>query len=113
MKARTWLTYKFLNNSRLYVYGLLTEPGEQSAEFTIYGSYSGTHKWVVVQINLRKALGNPCHDDDYKPWIPSDEQNGTCLLGRKTIYERRIAHAHCYNGYDYDRPITHENCPMR
>ena len=41
----------------MYVYGLLTEPGEQSAEFTIYGSYPGTHKWVVVQINLRKALG--------------------------------------------------------
>ncbi|KAJ7384304.1 Sortilin- receptor, partial [Desmophyllum pertusum] len=56
MKARPGLLYKFLNNSRLYVYGLLTEPGEQSAEFTIYGSYSGTHKWVVVQINLRKVL---------------------------------------------------------
>ena len=41
----------------MYVYGLLTEPGEQSAEFTIYGSYRGMHKWVVVQINLRKALG--------------------------------------------------------
>ena len=41
----------------MYVYGLLTEPGEQSAEFTIYGSYPGTHQWVVVQINLRKALG--------------------------------------------------------
>ena len=39
------------------MYGLLTEPGEQSAEFTIYGSYRGMHKWVVVQINLRKALG--------------------------------------------------------
>lgn len=47
----------FLNNTRMYVYGLLTEPREQSAEFTIYGSYPGMHKWVVVQINLRKALG--------------------------------------------------------
>ena len=27
------------------------------------------------------------------------------------IYERRIAHAHCYNGYDYDRPIAQQNCP--
>lgn len=41
----------------MYVYGLLTEPGEQSAEFTIYGSYPGMHKWVVVQIDLKKALG--------------------------------------------------------
>ncbi|KAJ7384250.1 Sortilin- receptor [Desmophyllum pertusum] len=56
-EGETWLTYKFLNNSRLYVYGLLTEPGEQSAEFTIYGSYSGTHKWVVVQIKLEEGIG--------------------------------------------------------
>lgn len=51
------MTYRFLNSTRMRVYGLLTEPGEQSAEFTIYGSYPGQHRWVVVQINLRKALG--------------------------------------------------------
>lgn len=56
-EGETWHTYQFLNTSRMYVYGLLTEPGEQSAEFTIYGSYPGMHKWVVVQINLRKVLG--------------------------------------------------------
>ena len=56
-EGETWLTYQFLNNSRMYVYGLLTEQGEQSAAFTIYGSFPGMHKWVVVQIDLRKALG--------------------------------------------------------
>ena len=56
-EGETWLTYKFLNDTRMYVYGLLTEPSERSAEFTIYGSFRGQHKWVVVQINLRKALG--------------------------------------------------------
>ncbi|XP_029186888.2 sortilin-related receptor-like [Acropora millepora] len=110
-EGETWSTYKFLNNSRMYVYGLLTEQGEKSAEFTIFGSYRGSHKWVVVQIDLRKVLGAPCRDEDYKRWVPSDEQNGTCLLGRKMTYERRIAHAHCYNGYDYDRPLVQENCP--
>lgn len=110
-EGETWSTYKFLNNSRMYVYGLLTEQGEKSAEFTIFGSYRGLHKWVVVQIDLKKVLGAQCRYEDYKRWSPSDEQNGTCLLGRKMIYERRIAHAHCYNGYDYDRPLRQENCP--
>ena len=55
--------------------------------------------------------GLPCKSDDYKQWVPADELNGTCLLGRKMVYERRIAHAHCFNGYDYDRPVAQENCP--
>ena len=41
----------------MYVYGLLTEQGEKSAQFTIFGSYRGSHKWVVVQIDLKKVLG--------------------------------------------------------
>ena len=56
-EGETWLTYKFLNNTRMHVYGLLTEPGEQSAQFTIFGSYPGWHKWVVVQIDLKDVLG--------------------------------------------------------
>ncbi|EDO45218.1 predicted protein [Nematostella vectensis] len=110
--GETWLTYEFLQDDRMVVYGLLTEPGEQSASFTIFGSHSGHHRWTIVQINLRRVLGSPCVPQDYKTWIPSDQRNGSwCLMGRKTIYERRIAHAHCFNGYDYDRPITEQNCP--
>jgi len=108
--GKTWYIYKFLKSSNLYVHGLLTEPGEKSTEFTIYGSIPRMHKWIVVQINLRKVLGSPCKEEDYKEWIPSGELNGTCLLGRKSVYKRRITHAHCYNGYDYDQPITHQNC---
>ena len=69
------------------------------------------HNRVAFFLFLLLFLGAPCRDEDYKSWVPSDEQNGTCLLGRKMIYERRIAHAHCYNGYDYDRPLLQENCP--
>lgn len=56
-EGETWLTYQFLNNSRMHVYGLLTERGEKSAEFTIFGSYPGHHKWVIVQIDLKRVLG--------------------------------------------------------
>ena len=72
----------------MYVYGLLTEPGEQSAEFTIYGSYPGMHKWVVVQINLRKALGKnqSIHSSSLSsafvhPFVhPSGQQAGIFLV---------------------------------
>lgn len=56
-EGETWMTYRFLNNTRMYVYGLLTEYGEQTANFTIFGSYRGHHKWVVVQMDLKKVLG--------------------------------------------------------
>ena len=56
-EGETWLTYEFLNTSRMFVYGLLTERGEQSAEFLIFGSHPGRHKWTIVQINLRNVLG--------------------------------------------------------
>ena len=56
-EGETWLTYRFLNNTRMYVYGLLNEYGEQTANFTIFGSYPGHHKWVVVQMDLKKVLG--------------------------------------------------------
>lgn len=53
-----------------------------------------------------------CTPDDYKQWSPSDaHRRGTCLLGRKQVYERRITHANCYSGVSYDRPVSIENCP--
>ena len=53
-----------------------------------------------------------CKETDYRLWSPSDALNNwKCLLGRKDTYERRIPHANCYNGIDYDRPISTENCP--
>ena len=73
----------------MYVYGLLTEPGEQSAEFTIYGSYIGIHKWVVVQINLRKALGkshSTCLSQSVCPCI----QEPILQAGRLAFFSQSI-----------------------
>ena len=57
-EGEQWHSYQFLNDDRIFVYGLLTEPDERSAEFTIFGSHSGKHEWVVVQVNLKNVLGN-------------------------------------------------------
>ncbi|XP_072048711.1 LOW QUALITY PROTEIN: sortilin-related receptor-like [Amphiura filiformis] len=112
-EGETWHVETF-NDTKIYVYGMMTEPGEKTTTFTVFGSETGQHSWMITQINLRAALGSDCGNDDYKQWWPGEEHWGpedrSCLLGRKTIYERRIAHAHCFNGRDYDRPISVQNC---
>uniref|UniRef100_UPI00358EC55C sortilin-related receptor isoform X3 n=1 Tax=Myxine glutinosa TaxID=7769 RepID=UPI00358EC55C len=100
-----------LSSEPLTIYGILTEPGERTAVFTIFGSISEeTHSWLIFQVNLTHVLGPPCSDVDYKDWSPADEKGISCLLGRKMVYRRRTPHAKCYNGRNYDRPIHSINC---
>ena len=44
----------------MVVYGLLTEPGEKSTVFTLFGATADTSKrdgWIVAQIDTRPTLG--------------------------------------------------------
>ena len=42
----------------MFVYGLLTEPGEKSTVFTIFGSNKeNIHSWLILQVNATNALG--------------------------------------------------------
>lgn len=54
--------------------------------------------------------GVPCSEADYKRWSPSDEHGNECLLGREITFKRRAPHATCFNGEDFDRPVTISNC---
>ncbi|XP_069750812.1 sortilin-related receptor isoform X2 [Narcine bancroftii] len=106
-------TWKFVNftQKNIVVYGLLTEPGEKSTIFTIFGSFAEqSHSWLIIQIDTASVLGVPCSKTDYKLWSPSDERGNECLLGRKIVFKRRAPHATCFNGEDFDRPITVSNC---
>lgn len=52
--------------------------------------------------------------DDYKDWMPSTVVNGEntipCNMGQKSVYKRRVANASCYNGENYDFPISVQPC---
>lgn len=110
-EGQTWTKEVFNSPDKIMVYGLMTEPGETSSTFTVFGSELGEHSWLIVQIDTRNALGSDCTSDDYKQWWPGEGfPDIKCLLGRKTIYERRDPNSVCYNGRDYDRPIEVENC---
>ncbi|GFG37795.1 hypothetical protein Cfor_11613, partial [Coptotermes formosanus] len=110
-EGESWHKHNF-HVEDLRIYGLMTEPGENTTIFTMFGSATGQHQWLIVKVDLSKAFGYNCTDEDYKFWSPSSG-NGThmsCVLGRKETYQRRVPHSNCYNGRDYDRPIKMEVC---
>ncbi|RVE64659.1 hypothetical protein OJAV_G00128190 [Oryzias javanicus] len=109
-EGETWTEFKF-SEKEVFVYQLLTEPGEKSTIFTIFGSYAEQrHSWLILQVNASDVLSVPCSEADYKRWSPSDEHGNECLLGREVTFKRRAPHATCFNGEDFDRPITITNC---
>ena len=56
-EGETWKTFVF-SEKPVFVYGLLTEPGEKSTVFTIFGSNKeNVHSWLILQVNATDALG--------------------------------------------------------
>ncbi|KAK2708068.1 hypothetical protein QYM36_015679, partial [Artemia franciscana] len=110
----SWKSVKF-SESPMRVYGLITEPGENSTNFLIFGSNSGNHNWTIVTVDLRSAFERDCNASDYKPWSPSSASTfgRKCLLGRHVVYERRIPTSVCFAGSPYNRALTLENCDCR
>lgn len=59
-EGETWTDFKF-SEREVYVYQLLTEPGEKSTIFTIFGSYADQrHSWLILQVNASDVLGGYC-----------------------------------------------------
>lgn len=56
-EGETWTDFRF-SDREVYVYQLLTEPGEKSTIFTIFGSYADQrHSWLILQVNASDVLG--------------------------------------------------------
>ncbi|CAH0400220.1 unnamed protein product [Chilo suppressalis] len=105
-----WNNYQF-NDDDLRIYGLMTEPGENTTTFTMFGSANDQHQWIIITIDLRNTFARNCSSEDYKFWSPSALNSSvSCVLGVRETYQRRFAHTNCYNGIDYDRPIKKEIC---
>lgn len=107
-----WMNYPF-HSTDLKVYGLMTEPNTNTTIFTLFGSEPQEHRWLLVKVDLKNAFGYNCTADDYKFWAPGSRTGDSlvpCVLGVQETYQRRAAHANCYNGKNYDRPIRTEIC---
>ena len=113
----TWNSLRFYHEP-LRIFGLLTEPGENTTIFTMFGTASpllagSPIDWIIVKVDLRDAFDHDCTLDDYKRWSPADGTHGkhrNCILGRKEVYERRVVRSNCYSGRGYERRVTAENC---
>ncbi|XP_045481036.1 sortilin-related receptor-like isoform X2 [Harmonia axyridis] len=112
-EGETWKQAPF-HNETLRLYGLMTEPGENTTIFTMFGSLPDYHKWIIIKVDLLKAFQYNCTKDDYKTWSPSQSESGRnyvpCIMGQQRTYQRRMPHSNCYNGLDYDAPISMEPC---
>ncbi|CAH2041323.1 unnamed protein product, partial [Iphiclides podalirius] len=105
-----WNSYQF-NADDLRIYGLMTEPGENTTVFTMFGSANDQHQWIIITIDLQNAFARNCSTDDYKYWSPSQPNSSvSCVLGTRDIFQRRLAHTNCFNGLDYDGPVKKEVC---
>ncbi|KAK4886327.1 hypothetical protein RN001_002598 [Aquatica leii] len=112
-EGEKWSQIAF-HDEDLRLYGLMTEPGENTTVFTMFGSKAQAHQWIIIKLDMKGVFSYNCSDDDYKQWSPS--QNGEkrsyvpCVLGKQVTYQRRIPHANCYVGVNFDRPISFQSC---
>ncbi|XP_047516497.1 sortilin-related receptor-like isoform X1 [Pieris napi] len=105
-----WNSYEF-NEDELRIYGLMTEPGENTTTFTMFGSANEQHQWIIITIDLMKAFERNCTDGDYKFWSPSPPNSTvSCVLGKRDVFQRRLPHTDCYNGVSYVRSVRRERC---
>lgn len=105
-----WNSYQF-NAEDLRIYGLMTEPGENTTTFTMFGSANDQHQWIIITIDLKNTFARNCTESDYKYWSPSPPNSSvSCVLGTRNTFQRRLAHTNCYNGINYDRPFKKEIC---
>lgn len=111
-EGENWYSHQFSFDD-LRIYGLMTEPGENTTIFTMFGSGKAHHNWMILKVNFRSVFAYNCTKDDYKFWSPSSAVGPSklaCVMGRRETYERRVPHSNCYNGKDYDRPVKMEIC---
>ncbi|XP_076438284.1 sortilin-related receptor-like [Babylonia areolata] len=112
-EGETWHSYQF-HTEAVRIYGILTEPGEKTTVFSVFGSKPDHHSWILFQMNVSTLLGVQCRAEDYKDWsLPDVFHNSGCLLGKKLVYQRRIAHTQCYNGHSFVRVRQLRNCSCR
>ena len=54
-EGETWTNVEF-SRSKLLIYGILSEPGEKTRIFSVFGSYPNSHQWIIIKIDLKSVF---------------------------------------------------------
>lgn len=112
-EGETW-NHTIFHDEEIKLYGLMTQPGENTTVFTMFGSLPQEHKWIIVKVDFANVFKSVCKADDYKMWSPSQtEENRSyipCILGEQTVYQRKVRHTNCLNGKDFVRMVSKKPC---
>ncbi|RDD42760.1 Sortilin-related receptor [Trichoplax sp. H2] len=91
---------------------IITEPGSKSLRASVYGYFHiNNYEWIIANLYFQPLLIRKCSENDYINWTPAD-QYGTknCLLGSRKVYQVKKPSSCCFNGADYSRPVSNQNC---
>lgn len=58
-EGETWNRTEF-HHEDLKLYGLMTEPGENTTVFTMFGSLPDYHQWIIVKVDLKGVFNRTC-----------------------------------------------------
>ncbi|CAG9765567.1 unnamed protein product [Ceutorhynchus assimilis] len=112
-EGMTWNQTQF-HNEEIRLYGLMTEPGENTTIFTMFGSLPKEHQWIIAKVDFKKVFKQKCADKDFKMWSPSQtEENRSyipCILGQQTTYQRRLRNSKCLQGPNFLQLISKKPC---
>lgn len=58
-EGEKWSQAQFYNGD-IRLYGLMTEPGENTTVFTIFGSAPVKHQWIIIKVDLKSVFSYNC-----------------------------------------------------
>jgi hypothetical protein len=92
-QGSSWKQCKFLEEGKLKVNQILTEPNSIGQTFLVLGSRTikGTKRGVVVHLDFGNLHKRKCGEGDYEYWTPVDGlSKKTCILGETLSFRRRM-----------------------
>eukprot|EP00917_Polyrhabdina_sp_WS-2016_P005627 GHVP01012586.1.p1 GENE.GHVP01012586.1~~GHVP01012586.1.p1 ORF type:complete len:916 (+),score=151.78 GHVP01012586.1:372-3119(+) len=116
-EGETWYDFE-LGGDPISVDNIIIEPTSSTLEFVLYGTKGD--KGVLYHLDFSTLGQSQCRglwaadsvSSDYETWMPSDGRHHEehCLLGKQSIYTRRKKTSDCFNGKEFQRPISKTNC---
>ncbi|KAL4482775.1 hypothetical protein ABPG72_022335 [Tetrahymena utriculariae] len=117
-EGRTWNT-KQISDTPVMISNIITEPGNTSDKFLVYGSVEGDSdiSGIIVLLDFASLHPRDCSgyenpdtsDSDYEYWTPHNPSE-FCLLGREVKYVRRKRDAACFNPETFERSYVVRKC---